>query len=171
MFAFKEELVFTFDINQVPRSKTWASQGASGEELASPCRLDVTDSGSIPGWGRSPGGGHGNPLQCSCLDSPMDRGAWRATVHGVAQSQTRLSDLARTHAKVSLSCTSDCCYGRSSLPQRFLLKGQLWTHKIFILSTLQSDIFLQNLHFTNIEKYESPFCPSTPNCQTPSERN
>ena len=46
------------------------------------------------------------------------------------------SDLARTHAKVSLSYTLDCCYGRFSLPQRFLLKGQLWTYKIFILRYL-----------------------------------
>ena len=55
---------------------------------------DVRDLGSIPGLGRSPGGGHGNPLQCSCLENPMDRGAWWATVHRVARSQTRLSDLA-----------------------------------------------------------------------------
>ena len=41
-------------------------------------------SGSLPGSGRSPGGGHGNPLQYSCLENPMDRGAWRAAVHGVA---------------------------------------------------------------------------------------
>ena len=47
--------------------------------------------GSIPGWGRSPGGGSGNPFQYSCLGSPMDRGAWRATSHRVAKSQTRLS--------------------------------------------------------------------------------
>ena len=46
----------------------------------------------IPGSGRSPGEGHGNPLQCSCLENPMGRGAWQATVHGVAKSQTRLSD-------------------------------------------------------------------------------
>ena len=50
------------------------------------------DLGSIPGLGRSFGGGHGNPLQYSCLENPMDRGTWRATVHGVAKSQTRLSD-------------------------------------------------------------------------------
>ena len=43
--------------------------------------------GSIPGLGRSPGGGHDNPLQYSCLENPMDRGAWQATVHGVAKSQ------------------------------------------------------------------------------------
>ena len=45
---------------------------------------------SIPGLGRSPGGGHGNPLQYSCLENPMDRGARQATVHEVAKSQIRL---------------------------------------------------------------------------------
>ena len=50
------------------------------------------DLGSLPGSGRSPGGGHGNPLQCSCLENSWDRGAWRATVHGVGKGQTRLSD-------------------------------------------------------------------------------
>jgi len=49
---------------------------------------DTGDKVSIPGWGRSPGGGHGNPLQNSCLENPMDRGAWWATVHGVTKSQT-----------------------------------------------------------------------------------
>ena len=48
--------------------------------------------GSIPGSGRSPGGGNGNPLHCSCLENPMDRGAWWATVRGVPKSLTRLSD-------------------------------------------------------------------------------
>ena len=57
---------------------------------------DIRDAGSIPGPGRSPGGGHGNPLQCSCLENPMDRGAWWATVHGVTKNWTQLSDLART---------------------------------------------------------------------------
>ena len=51
----------------------------------------MQDPVSIPGWGRSPGG-NGNPLQYSCLENPMDRGAWRATVHRVAKSQARLSD-------------------------------------------------------------------------------
>ena len=54
--------------------------------------VNAGDVGSIPGWGRSPGGGHGNPLQSSCLENPMDGGAWWAAVHGVAKSQTRLSD-------------------------------------------------------------------------------
>ena len=49
---------------------------------------DVRDAGSIPGLGRSPGGGHGNPFQYSCLENPMDRGAWREAVHRVMQSDT-----------------------------------------------------------------------------------
>ena len=51
------------------------------------------DPGSIPGLGRSPGEGNGNPLQCSCLENPMNGGAWWATVHGVTKSWTQLSDL------------------------------------------------------------------------------
>ena len=54
---------------------------------------DIRDIGLIPGLGRSPRGGHGNPLQYSCLENPMDRGAWRAMVHGVAKSQTRQKQL------------------------------------------------------------------------------
>ena len=62
--------------------------GSDGKESA----CNVRDLGSIPGLGRSPGEGHGNPLQYSCLENPMDRGAWWATVPGVAKSLTRLSD-------------------------------------------------------------------------------
>ena len=51
---------------------------------------DVRDRGSIPGLGRSPRGGHGNLLQYSCLENPMDRGAWQATVHGAAKSGIQL---------------------------------------------------------------------------------
>ena len=63
--------------------------GSDGKE--SPC--NAGDLGSILGPGRSPGGGHSNPLQCSCLDNPVDRTAWQTTVHGVAQSRTRLKRL------------------------------------------------------------------------------
>ena len=58
---------------------------------------DIRDTGLIPRWERSPGGGHGNSLQYSCLENPMDRGAWQAIVHRVAKSQTRLNQL-NTHA-------------------------------------------------------------------------
>ena len=62
---------------------------------------NVGDLGSIPGLGRSPGEGNSNPLQYSCLENPMDQGAWWATVHGVTKSWTRLSDF------TSLLKTSD----------------------------------------------------------------
>ena len=57
---------------------------------------NLEDPGLIPGVGRSPGEGNGNPLQYSCLENPMDGGAWWATVHGVAKSRTRLSDFTFT---------------------------------------------------------------------------
>ena len=56
----------------------------------------------IPGLGRSPGGVHGNPLQYSCLEHPMDRGAWKALVHGVAKSGTQLKQLSIHACKESL---------------------------------------------------------------------
>ena len=62
------------------------------------------DLGSIPGSRRSPGEGNGNPLQYSCLENPMDRGAWWATVHGVAKSRTRLSDFTFTFAFLFCRC-------------------------------------------------------------------
>ena len=54
---------------------------------------DAGDMGSIPGLGRSPEGGHGNPLRYSYLENPMDRGAWWAIVHSIAKSWTRLKQL------------------------------------------------------------------------------
>ena len=66
--------------------------GANGKELVANAG-DTRDVGSIPGSGRSPAGRHGNPLQYSCLENPMDRKAWRATVHRVTKSQTRLQRL------------------------------------------------------------------------------
>ena len=56
---------------------------------------DIRDAGLIPGSGRAPGGGHGNPLQCSCLENPRDRGAWGATVHGITKNQTGLKQLSK----------------------------------------------------------------------------
>ena len=65
--------------------------GSDGKESTS----NSGDLGLIPGLGRSPGEGNGNSLQYSCLENPMDRGAWRATVHGVAESQTQLGNEAQ----------------------------------------------------------------------------
>ena len=61
--------------------------GSRGKEP--PCNVGCL--GLIPGWERFPGGGHGNPLQYSCLESTHGQKSWRATVHGVTNSQTRLS--------------------------------------------------------------------------------
>ena len=73
----------------------------SGKESA--CSAgNARDAGSIPGSGRSPEGGNGNPLQYSCMENPMGRGAWQATVHRVAKSRTRLN----THALSSVQSFS-----------------------------------------------------------------
>ena len=64
------------------------SGGSDGKESA----YIAGDLGSIPGLGRSPGEVNANPLQYSCLENPMDRGAWRATVLGITKSQTQLSN-------------------------------------------------------------------------------
>ena len=69
------------------------SGGLDGKESA----CNAGDTGSIPGSGRSPGEENGNPLQYSCLENPMGRGVWQATVLGVAKSWTQLSDHTHTH--------------------------------------------------------------------------
>ena len=63
---------------------------------------NVGDPGSIPGLGRSPGEGNGNPFQYSYLENPMDRGAWEAAVHGVTNSRTRLSNF--SHSLKGIAC-------------------------------------------------------------------
>ena len=76
----------------------------SGKEPACQCR-NAEDLDLIPGLGKSHGGGHSNPLQHSCLENSMDRGAWRATVYRVTKSRTRLKG-ARTHLQNSRSLAS-----------------------------------------------------------------
>ena len=67
--------------------------GSSGKRIHLPMKeMQAGDAGLIPGLGRAPGGGNGNPLQDSCLENFMDRGTWCATVHSIAQSWTQLSD-------------------------------------------------------------------------------
>ena len=72
---------------------TQASQVALVVKNLSANAGNERDAGWIPGMGRSPGEGNGNPLQCSCLENPRDGGAWWAAVYGVAQSRTRLKQL------------------------------------------------------------------------------
>ena len=71
--------------SEVPQK---TKDGSDGKESA----CNAGDQDSVPGSGRSPGEGNGNPLQYLCLENPMDRGTWQATVDGIAKSRTRLSD-------------------------------------------------------------------------------
>ena len=73
--------------------------GASGKEYADNAG-DTGNVGSIPGSEKSPGGGHGSPLHYSCLENPMDRGAWQAIIHRIAKGQTQLKGLS-AHTLVS----------------------------------------------------------------------
>ena len=75
-------------INFTVRNTSKDKFDSDSEESA----CNAVDLGSIPGLGRSPGEGNGCPLQYSCSENSMNRGAWRATVHGVAKSRTRLSN-------------------------------------------------------------------------------
>ena len=81
-----------FAIFEQQQGSPWASPVAQWSRI----HLPVQEMGSVPGSGRSPGEGNGNPLQYSCLENSTDRGAWQATVHGVTESQIRLKQLNNT---------------------------------------------------------------------------
>ena len=107
--------------------------GTSGKKPACQCRRYKR--GRFGPWvGNIPGGGNGNPLQYSCLENPMDRGAWWATVHGVKQSWTWLSDLAQTHLDYILA-------GRDMTPQWLA-----WWHMMAGMTSLVGNT--QYLYFT-----------------------
>ena len=74
--------------------------GFPGGSVGKASACNAGDLGSIPESERSPGEGNGNPLQYSCLENPMDSGAWQATVHGVAKSRTQLSDFTSLTAAI-----------------------------------------------------------------------
>ena len=83
----------------------------------STCNAGDVDEGLIPGSGRSPGGGHGNPIQYSCLENPVDRGAWPATVHRVTKSWTRLKGLS-THTHERTYSLLPQTILRNAIPQK-----------------------------------------------------
>ena len=79
---------------------------------------DIRDMGSIPGLGRSPGGGPGNPLQYSFLENPLDRRAWRATVHRAAKGRTRLKRMSmHTHVRINDNSCHIKCSGEFTTDQ------------------------------------------------------
>ena len=107
--AHQAPLFMGFSRKEYWSGLTFPSPGLFPTQGLNPCLLvknlpanagDTRDGGSIPGLGRSPGVGNSAPLQYSCLENPMDKGAWWATIPRVAKSQTWLSDWARTHSSI-----------------------------------------------------------------------
>ena len=96
----------------------WVSQMALVAKNLPANARDVRDAGSIPGLGRSLGEGNGNPLQYSCLENPVARGAWLATVHGIAESDTTELKQARMHTH-----THTHTHTHSALEELFLHGG------------------------------------------------
>ena len=94
--------------------------GFPGGSVVENLPANAGDMNSIPWWGRSPRGGNGTPLQYSCLENLMDRGAWQATVHGVAKSQTQLNNWAHTTQHVCQALWFQCW-----LPSPFQ-RTQMW---------------------------------------------
>ena len=93
----------------------WASQAALVVRNLPANAGDIRDTGSIPESGRSPGEGDGYSLQCSCLENPMNRGALWATVHGVSEIRTQLSDQTHTHKNQEVGLTIYQIYQRFDL--------------------------------------------------------
>ena len=116
------EVIERFD--SPPRG--WLGRGAS-QWLSDKSVCNAGNAGSIPRSGRCPGGGHGNPLQYSCLGNPMDRGAWWAAVQGVAKSQTQLKRLSM-HTR-----GWDTALVASFLPQMqsLICKTKPWLSRLF----------------------------------------
>ena len=114
---------------------------------------DIRDVGLIPGSGRSPGGGHGNPLQYSCLENPKDRESWQDTVHWVTQSQTQLKQ-PNMHACTQCGITD---IFNLTLEFGFLYKSSLFITLVFIFfyHTLVAFNFSRSIHvlFINLGLY------------------
>ena len=146
------------------------SMGFPGGSDSKETACNAGDLGSTPGWGRSPGGEHGNPLQYSCLENPMDRGAWWATVYGLAENWTRLSDWAQHSTGYSICSISrylrsvpcSACYQFQHrvevLPfiskpcPTFIL---IIFYMIAILSGASWYLMKFDMHFANNERWES----------------
>ena len=114
---------------------------------------NVGDPGSIPGSGRSPAGENGSPLQYSCLENPMDRGAWWATVRGVTKSRTRLSDFTFTFSTNEVATFPFPIY-IPCLPQPLICFQKIFAHivghTVFNNWTILSSI-LSSSHLLNIK--------------------
>ena len=117
----------------------WASQVML---VVKNLQANARDAGSIPGWGRSPGGGNDNPPQYSWLGNPMNTGAWRAAVHRVTESHTRLGDWARATVvytcviATETTCRTSLCFQK--LPSLKVIPIILFWSSLILFSTLSS---------------------------------
>ena len=130
-----------FHIYTIVFNPFWLPRWLSGKE--SSCNAGATgDSGLIPGSGRSPEGGHSNPLQCSCVKNPMDRGAW---IHKVDKSLTRLKQLSlRALAYLFTVTVSPVCSINFSIPWNSIIIASL----IYIISwkmTMERVVLLKSM--------------------------
>ena len=109
-------------------------------------RPDVGELSSIPGLGRSPGEGNGNPLQYSCLGNPIDRGVWRTTVHRVTKSQTQLSNWVCIRITTETERKQPVLYSRLTV---FLAASQRIAHTDSVLGLVRSTVksMKGSLHF------------------------
>ena len=151
-------------------SKVWWYMGFSDGSVVKNPPANAGDSGSIPGSGRSLGGGHGTPFQYSCPENFMVIGAWQVTIHGVSVSQTRLSDRAHTwwyiHV-IIVSCRELSLPSKSSLLSLFIfLTPPLETTDLSIVSIAFLHSLLQNVVL--LESYSMPiqFSSVTQSCPT-----
>ena len=87
----------------IKKNGLWISWASQVTLVIKNSPANAGDAGSVPGLGRFPGGGHGNPLQYSCLGNPMDREAWQAAVYGVAKCWTQLKQLSTMNSLLLLS--------------------------------------------------------------------
>ena len=98
---------------------SYIDRGFPGGSVVKESACNAGDPGSVPGLGRSPGEGNSNPFQYSCLENSMDRGAWQAIVHGLAESQTRLSNFTFTFSLYFIF--------KPTLPSGIC--GEVWSHR------------------------------------------
>ena len=103
-------------------------KGFPGGSESKESTCNAGDPGSIPGSGRSPGEGNGYPLQCSCLEYSMDRGAWQATVQGVTKSRAQLGDKHKMGRTATLQLRGRSAYWRSKSAGHKFQPGSFWPY-------------------------------------------